>query len=180
MTLSPEVVFLLFLPPLLYAAAWYTSWRDFRQNLRPILLLAIGLVLVTMTAVAAIAHTFLPGFSWAAAFTLGAIVSPPDAIAATSVLHRFHLPQRILTTLEGESLVNDATALVAFRLATAAVVTGTFSGGEAGIQFVLVSVGGIAIGIALGWLLVEIHKRIDNATVEIPLREAKRIKYPAK
>jgi len=88
---------------------------------------------------------------------------------ATSVLHRCHLPQRILTTLEGESLVNDATALVAFRLATAAVVTGTFSGGEAGIQFVLVSVGGIAIGIALGWLLVEIHKRIDNATVEIPL-----------
>src|SRR5436190_6947902 len=126
-TLSPEIVFLLFLPPLLYAAAWYTSWRDFRYNLRLILLLAIGLVLVTTTAVAAIAHTFIPGFTWAAAFTLGAIVSPPDAVAATSVLQRFNLPRRIIAILEGESLVNDATALVAFRLATGAVVTGTFS-----------------------------------------------------
>jgi monovalent cation/hydrogen antiporter len=168
-TLNPELIFLLFLPPLLYAASWLTSWRDFHMNLRPILQLSIGLILVTMTAVAGVAHTFIPGFTWAAAFTLGAIVSPPDAVAATSVLQRFNLPRRIITILEGESLVNDATALVALRIAIGAAVTGTFSLVEAGLQFIFVSVGGIAIGIALGWILVQIHKRIDNATVEIPL-----------
>src|SRR3954470_13645916 len=134
--LQPEVVFLLFLPPLLYVSAIFTSWRDFRTNLRPISLLAVGLVLVTVCVVAVVAHWFI-GFSWAAAFVLGAIVSPTDAIAATSVAQRLGVPRRIVTVLEGESLVNDATGIVAYRIAVAAVVTGAFSLWEAGLEFVL-------------------------------------------
>src|SRR5436309_16123816 len=110
--LNPEIVFYFFLPPLLYPAALFTSWRDFRRNLRPILLLAIGLVLLTMVAIAYVAHSFIPALPWAAAFALGAIVSPPDAIAATSVIRRLSVPHRIEAILEGESLVNDATAQI--------------------------------------------------------------------
>src|SRR6266481_7481082 len=111
--LDPELVFLFFLPPLLYPAALFTSWRDFHANLRPILLLAIGLVLFTTTAVAFLAHYFIEGLPMAAGFVLGAIVSPPDAIAATAIAERLRIPRRIVTILEGESLVNEATALVA-------------------------------------------------------------------
>src|SRR3954471_24890729 len=125
--LRPELVFDLFLPPLIYPAAVFTSWRDFRTNLRPILFLAIGLVLATMVGVAYVAHAFVPALPWASAFALGAIVSPPDAIAATSVLRRLSVPRRIETILEGESLVNDATALVALQFAVAATLTGRFS-----------------------------------------------------
>ena len=124
--LEPEIVFLFLLPPLLYPAALFTSWRDFRGNLNPILLLAIGLVLLTTAVVAVVAHALI-GLPWAAAFVLGAIISPPDAIAATAIANRLRLPRRIVTIVEGESLVNDATALVAYCFAVAAMVSGRFS-----------------------------------------------------
>src|SRR5438552_1131976 len=124
--LNPDVVFYFILPALIYPAALFTSWRDFRRNLRPILLLAIGLVLATMLAVAWIAHSIVPALPWAAAFALGAIVSPPDAVAATAIIGRLGVPHRIQVILGGESLVNDATALVALQFAIAAIVTGTF------------------------------------------------------
>src|SRR5436853_5822144 len=135
--LDPELVFLFFLPPLLYPAALFTSWRDFRANLRPISLLAVGLVLFTTVLVGLLAHYLIPGLPLAAGFVLGAIVSPPDAIAATSIAERLHVPSRIVTILEGESLINDATALVAYRFAIAAVLTGSFSFGQAGGRFAL-------------------------------------------
>ncbi|PYK23975.1 MAG: hypothetical protein DME59_15145 [Verrucomicrobia bacterium] len=124
--LNPDVVFYFILPALIYPAALFTSWRDFRRNLRPILLLATGLVLATMLAVAWIAHSIVPALPWAAAFALGAIVSPPDAVAATAIIRRLGVPHRIQVILGGESLVNDATALVALQFAIAAIVTGTF------------------------------------------------------
>ena len=151
--LDPELVFLLFLPPLLYVSALFTSWRDFRANVRAISLLAVGLVLMTTFVVAAVVHT-VAGLPWAAAFVLGAIVSPTDAIAATTVAQRLGVPRRIITILEGESLVNDATGIVAYRVAVAAVVTGVFSIWEAGLQFIVGAVGGIAVGFAVGWLVV--------------------------
>src|SRR6266403_3445045 len=147
--LNPDIVFYFFLPPLIYPAALFTSWRDFRRNLRPILLLAIGLVLFTMVAIAYVAHSLLPDLPWAAAFALGAIVSPPDAVAATRVIRRLSVPRRIEAIVEGESLVNDATALVALQFAIAAVATGSFSLGYAAIQFVFVALGGIAIGFVI-------------------------------
>src|ERR1043165_5966731 len=123
---DPDLCFLFFLPPLLFPAALFTSWRDFRANLRPISLLAIGLVLFTTVLVGWIAHHFI-GLPLAAGFVLGAIISPPDAIAATAIVERLSVPRRIVAILEGESLVNDATALVAYRFAATAVVTGSFS-----------------------------------------------------
>src|ERR1043165_3259458 len=166
--LDPELVFLFVLPPLLFPAALFTSWRDFRANLRPISLLAIGLVLFTTVAVAYLAHYFM-GLPLPAGFVLGAIISPPDAIAATAIAERLSVPRRIVTILEGESLVNDATALVAFRFAVAAVVTGSFSLAHAAGQFVIVAVGGILIGLAVGWLTAWIQKPIDDPPVEITI-----------
>ncbi len=165
--LDPELVFLLFLPPLLTSAAWYTSWRDFRFNLRPILLLAVGLVLVTTSAVAVVAHAAIAGLAWSTAFVLGAIVSPPDAVAATAITKRLNVPRRVVTVLEGESLINDATGLVAYRFAVAAVVTGVFSIWEASLQFFITGVGGVLIGLAMGWLIIWVHRRLDDALVEI-------------
>jgi monovalent cation/hydrogen antiporter len=159
--LDPEVVFLLFLPPLLYVSALFTSWRDFRANLRPISLLAVGLVLMTTCAVAAVAH-WAVGLPWAAAFVLGAIVSPTDAIAATAIAQRLGVPRRIVTILEGESLVNDATGIVAYRIAVAAVVTGTFSLWEAGLQFVVGAAGGIAVGLAVGWAVLWARQHVSE------------------
>ena len=130
-TLDPSLVFLLFLPPLLYAAAWQTSWRDFRANLRPISLLALGLVLLTTVLVAVVAHLLIPELPWAVAFALGAIVSPTDAVAATAIAQRLGIPQRIVTIVEGESLVNDATGLVAYRFAVAAQVAAGRDHGQA-------------------------------------------------
>src|ERR1044071_2025418 len=158
--LDPETVFLFVLPPLLFPAALFTSWRDFRMNLRPISLLAIGLVLFTTVAVAWLAHYFM-GLPLAAGFVLGAIISPPDAIAATAIADRLNVPRRIVTILEGESLVNDATALVAYRFAVAALASGSFSLAHASGQFVIVGVGGILIGLAVGWLAEQFHKRVD-------------------
>jgi len=159
--LDPELVFLLFLPPLLYVSALFTSWRDFRANVRPISLLAVGLVLMTTFVVAAVVHTVV-GLPWAAAFVLGAIVSPTDAIAATTVAQRLGVPRRIVTILEGESLVNDATGIVAYRIAVAAVVTGTFSVWEAGLQFVVGAAGGVAVGFAVGWLVVWARRHLSE------------------
>ena len=160
-TLEPEVVFLLFLPPLLYVSAIFTSWRDFRANLRPISLLAVGLVLMTICAVAAAAHWAI-GLPWEAAFVLGAIVSPTDAIAATAVAERLGVPRRIITILEGESLINDATGIVAYRIAVAAVVTGAFSLWEAGLQFVVGAFGGVAVGLAVGWFVIWARRHVSE------------------
>jgi len=154
--LDPQFVFLIFLPPLLYSGGWTTDWQAFRQNLRPIALLAIGLVAATTGAVAVAAHALVPQLGWGSAFVLGAIVSPPDAVAAGAVFERFSVPRRIMAILDGEGLVNDATALVIYRFAVAAVVTGTFSLASASVAFVFVAIGGIAIGLAFGWAIVKI------------------------
>ncbi|RPD50433.1 Na+/H+ antiporter [Hymenobacter sediminis] len=163
--LSPNVVFLVFLPPLLYEASFNTSWHDFKRYHRSISLLAIGLVLFTMAAVAAVAHYFIPGMTWALGFVLGAIVSPPDAVAATSATHGLGLPRRVSTILEGESLLNDASALIAYRYAVAAVVSGTFGLWEAGLQFLLVAGGGLALGAALGYLFTRLQSRVQDPTL---------------
>lgn len=164
--LNPELVFVFFLPPLLYPAALFTSWRDFRANLRPIGLLAIGLVLITTLSIALLAHHFLE-LPLAAGFVLGAIVSPPDAIAATAIAERLKVPRRIVTVLEGESLVNDASALVAYRFGVAAVVTGAFSLAQAGEKFVIACVGGVLFGLFVGWLVGQFHRRVVDAPIEI-------------
>ncbi len=166
-SLDPNIVFLIFLPPLLYPAALFTSWRDFRANLRPILLLAVGLVLFTTTAVGFLAHYFIPGLPLAAGFVLGAIVSPPDAIAATAIAERLLVPRRIVTILEGESLVNDATALVAYQFAVAAVANPSFSLARLGPEFLLVSFGGILIGLAVGWLDAWLQRRLDDPPIQV-------------
>src|SRR3989454_367989 len=151
-TLNPDLIFLVFLPPILWAAAYFTSLREFRENLRPISLLAIGLVLATTAAVAVVAHAVFPGMSWAAAIALGAIVSPPDAVAATAIGKRLRISRRIVTILEGESLVNDATALVLYRTAVGAAVSGTFVLSETLLQFVFAAIVGVAIGIGVGMI----------------------------
>jgi monovalent cation/hydrogen antiporter len=161
-SLDPEIVFLVFLPPILYNAAWSTSWPDFKAAKRPITLLAIGCVIFTTCAVAWIAHTFISGLGWPEAFVLGAIISPPDAVAATSATKGLGLPRRIITILEGESLVNDATGLIAYRYAVAAVVTGAFSLAEASLQFVMVAVVGILLGLIVGVVFKWIHKLTPN------------------
>ena len=159
--LPPDLVFFVFLPPLLFAGGYFTSIREFKANLRPIILLAFGLVIFTAAIVAAVAYMFVPALGWAGAFALGAIVAPPDAVAATAIFQRVGVPRRIVTILEGESLVNDATALVMYRFAIAAVAAGTFSLVQASASFVLVLLGGIAIGLAVGlagqWLLARIR-----------------------
>jgi monovalent cation/hydrogen antiporter len=167
--LPPDLVLVLFLPPLLYQAAFFSSPRDLRADARAITLLAVGLVLATMSAVAAAAHTVVDGLPWAAAFTLGAIVAPTDPLAATAIARRLGVPRRLVTVLEGESLVNDASALVAYRLAVAAVVAGSFSLWGAGLQFVGRGIGGVAIGLAVGWLIAEARRRIEDPVVEIVL-----------
>lgn len=169
-SLEPEIVFLIFLPPILYAAAWNTSWADFKAARRPITLLAIGCVIFTTCAVAWIAQLFIPGLGWTEGFVLGAIISPPDAVAATSATKGLGLPKRVVTILEGESLVNDATGLIAYRYAVAAVMSGTFHFWEAGIEFFVVAVGGITLGLVLGYLFKWVHKITpDNATTDTTL-----------
>jgi CPA1 family monovalent cation:H+ antiporter len=151
-TLHPDLVFLVFLPPILWAAAYFTSLREFRQNLRPISLLAVGLVLATSAGVAVVAHMLLPGIGWPEAIALGAIVSPPDAVSATAIGKRLGIPRRVVTILEGESLVNDATALVLYRAAVGAVVSGSFALGGTLLDFVFAALAGVAIGIGVAWL----------------------------
>jgi monovalent cation/hydrogen antiporter len=165
-TLPPEVVLVGVLPPLLYSAAFFTGLRDLRTNVRPIGLLAVGLVVATMLAVATIAH-YATGLSWPAAFVLGAIVGPTDPIAATAIAGRLGVPRRIVTIVEGESLVNDATALVLYATAVAAVLTGSFSLWHAGLDFAVSVVGGLAVGLGVGWVVALIRIRLDNIPAEI-------------
>jgi Na+/H+ antiporter len=167
--LAPEIVFLLFLPPLLYIAAFFISGRDFRAQARPILSLAIGLVLATIVVVAVVAHTLIPGIDWPVAFALGAIVSPPDAVAASAIFSRLPVPRVIVTVLEGESLLNDATGLIAYRVAVAAVLTGEFSAGQTASSFLLVGVGGVIVGLAVGWLVVKLRRPLRDPPVEITI-----------
>ena len=169
-TLNPDLVFLVFLPPILWAAAYFTSLRDFRDNIRPISLLAFGLVLATTAAVASVAHAVL-GFGWAEAVALGAIVSPPDAVSATAIGKRLNMPRRIVTILEGESLVNDATALVLYRAAVAAVVSGSFVLQATLLQFLYAAVAGIAVGLLVGlvtrWALQAIGESFTEIAVTL-------------
>jgi Na+/H+ antiporter len=167
--LSPDVLFTLILPPLLYSAAWMTSWGEFRKNLRPIALLAIGCVFFTTVGIAAIAMALIPGFNWPMAFALGAIVSPPDAVAAAAVTEKLRIPKRIVTILNGESLVNDASALVALRFAIAAALGGMVHKSDILLQIPLVALGGIAVGLVASWVFHEIHERINHPLIETAL-----------
>jgi Na+/H+ antiporter len=166
--LDPDLVLLIFLPPLLYAAAFFADLRALRTNLRPISLLAIGLVLVTTGAVAVLAHDVI-GLTWPMAFALGAIVSPTDPVAATTIMRRLGAPRRLVNVIEGESLVNDATALVAYRVAVAAAIGGTFSAMDAGLEFVGMAAGGIAIGLVVGYVVAEIRIRLDDTVTELTI-----------
>jgi monovalent cation/hydrogen antiporter len=167
--LDPDVVLVVFLPPLLYGAAFFTSLRDLRAQARPIGLLAIGLVVVTTVGVAVVAHAFVDDLSWPSAFVLGAIVSPTDPLAATSIARRLGVPRKLVTIVEGESLVNDGTGLVLYRVAVAAVVTGSFSAFYTGGLFVVVAGGGIAFGLLVGWIVRQVRRRLDNPPAEITI-----------
>jgi Na+/H+ antiporter len=167
--LDPNLIFLIFLPPLLFPAALFTSWRDFRANLRPISFLAIGLVLFTTVSVGYFAHYLVEGLPLAAAFILGAIISPPDAVAATAITERLRVPQRIVTVLEGESLVNDAIALVAYQFGVAALMNGKFSLGDATIKFFAVAIGGILVGLLVGWLASQVQRRLNDPPVQVTI-----------
>jgi Na+/H+ antiporter len=152
--LDPDLVFFVFLPPILWAAAFFTSLRDFTANRRPIGFLAIGLVLATSGAVAVAARSLFPGMPWSVAIALGAIVSPPDAVAAAAIVSRLPVPRRVVVVLEGESLVNDASALILYRSAVAAAVTGAFSWGESVVRFFVDAGVGALIGVLIAWLVL--------------------------
>lgn len=166
--LAPELVLLLFLPPLLYAAAFFSSLRELRANVGPISLLSIGLVIVTTLAVAAAAH-FAIGLSWPVAFVLGAVVSPTDAVAPATIVRRLGVPRRIVTVIEGENLTNDWTALIVYRFAVGAVVTGAFSLPQAGLEFVLTGLGGLAVGLVVGWIVTQARRRIEDPPTEMAI-----------
>ena len=168
-TLPPQVVLFGVLPPLLYSAAFFTSLRDLRANKRPIGLLSTGLVLMTTISVAVVAHTMIDGLGWAPAFVLGAVVSPTDPIAAVAIAERLGIPRRAVAIIEGESLVNDGSALVLYKFAVAAVLTGSFSAMHAADSFVWSVAGGIGIGLALGWVIRQVRRRLSNPPVEITI-----------
>ena len=163
--LSTEVVLVGFLPPLLYAAALQTSLVDFNANRRAILLLSIGLVAFTTVGVAAVVHRVIPGLAWPAAFALGAVVAPPDAVAATAMARRIGLPRRVVTVLEGESLLNDATALVALRTAVAAA-GGVFSLGSVGLDFLVAAGGGVAVGLVAYAAVAWVRKHVTDPVLD--------------
>ena len=166
--LAPETVLLLFLPPILFSAAYLSSPRELWRNVRPIGFLAFGLVLTTTVAVAAVTVALVPGIGWPAAIALGAIVSPTDAIAATSIAQRLGAPRRLVTVLEGESLVNDATALLTYRLAVIAVASGVaLTPAQVALDFVVLAAGGVVIGLVVGWVTAEIIARLDDPPVEV-------------
>jgi monovalent cation/hydrogen antiporter len=167
--LPPDVVLVAVLPPLLYLSAFFTSLRDLRQKAAPIGLLAVGLVVVTTVTVAAAAHWWIDGFSWREAFVLGAVVSPTDPVAATSIASRLGVPRRVIAVIEGESLVNDGTALVLWKVAVGAVVAGTFSATDLGLRFVWSVVGGVAIGLVVGYLVAELRRRLQNPPLEVTI-----------
>jgi CPA1 family monovalent cation:H+ antiporter len=165
--LDPNVVLVIFLPPLLYGAAFFANLNDMRANLRGLTLTSVGLVLVTMCAVAVVAHELIAGLPWAAAFALGAVVSPTDPLAGAAIMRRLGVPRRLVSMVEGEGLFNDATALVAYRVAVAAVVSGSFSLADAGLEFVAGALGGIAIGLVVGWAIAEIRRRVNDTQLSV-------------
>lgn len=166
--IKPELILMLFLPPLLYASGVGMSWRGFRADLRPILLLAIGCVLFTATAVAAVSHWLL-GLPWAVGFVLGAVISPPDAVAPMAIIRPLSVPSRLLTVLEGEGLVNDATALILFSFAVAAVAQGSISVATAIGGFAVIVAGELAWGVAAGWAMLRLRSIVRNPEAEITL-----------
>lgn len=166
--LPPEIVLVAVLPPLLYSGAFFTSLRDLRTNRRPIMLLALGLVAATMTAVAVVAHAWI-GLPWAVAFTLGAILSPTDALAATEIASRLGAPRRIVSLIEGESLLNDGSALVLYAAAVAAALGGTFSLVDTSGRIVVNVIGGIAVGLAVGWVVRQVRRRLDDPPIEVAI-----------
>lgn len=167
--LNPDVVLVVFLPPLLYAAAFFANLGDIRRSLRAISLASVGLVVATMCAVAVAAHELIDGLPWSVAFTLGAVVSPTDPLAASMIMRSLDAPRRLVSAVEGEGLFNDATALVAYRVTVAAVVAGTFSLGHATLEFVLDAAGGVAIGLIVGWVIAQIRGRTADAQVSITI-----------
>lgn len=167
LVLDPELVLALFLPPLLQLSAYRTDWPSFRSQLRPILLLAIGAVFFTAGLVAVTTKLFLPSLPWWAAVTLGAIVAPPDAVAATSILSRFKLPKRIVTVLEGESLINDASSLVLYKFAVAAVGVGAVSYGEGALQLTGVALGGLLVGWLIGQAAKWVFLHLENTLLDL-------------
>jgi len=166
--LPPQLVLLMVLPPLIYSASVAMSWREFHHNLRPIVLLAVGCVIFTAVAVAAATH-YLFAWPWEVGFLLGAVVAPPDAVAPLAIARRLGLPRRILVVLEGEGLANDATALILYRFAVAAILTGAFSLTKATGEFAAIIAGEIAFGVAVGWLSLRVRKYSDDPQIEITL-----------
>ena len=164
--LDPNLVFFVFLPPILWSAAMFTSLREFKRNIGPIGTLAVGLVLATTAVVAVVAHAIYPGLPWPVAVALGAIVSPPDAVAATAIVSRLPVPRRVIAVLEGESLVNDASALVLYRTAVAAAVTGAFSWGESIVRFFIDAGVGVLIGLLVAWLIIRAVRWTNDALAE--------------
>jgi monovalent cation/hydrogen antiporter len=167
--LRPDVVLVAILPPLLYSSAFFTSLRDLKRNVRPLSLLAVGLVLTTMLAVAAVAHAAISGLSWPVCFVIGAIVAPTDAVAANAICSRLGVPRRLRMLIEGESLINDATALVAYGFAVTAVLTGHFSLGHAAWRFVVDVLGGVGIGLAVGFVIRQVRRRLNHSPTEIAI-----------
>jgi monovalent cation/hydrogen antiporter len=167
--LPPEVVLIAVLPPLLYSSAFFTSLRDLRANALAIGMLAIPLVIVTMAVVAVVAHEWVDNMSWSAAFVLGSVVSPTDPIAATAIMRRLGVPRRVVTVVEGESLVNDGTALVLLRVAVTATVSGAFSFWSASWHFLWAVVGGVGVGLVVGFVVAAVRRRVDNPPVEVTI-----------
>src|SRR5919198_2279282 len=162
LALPPQAVLGAVLPPLLYLSAYRTTLRELRANAQAIAILAVGLVAATTVTVALVAHRFVDNMSWAAAFTLGAVVAPTDPIAASAIMRRLGVPRRLVSIVESESLVNDGTALVLFRVAVVAAVSGNFSIWDASWRFAWAVVGGVAIGIVVGFVTAEVRRRLDN------------------
>ena len=168
-TLRPELIFFGVLPPLLYISAFFTSLRDLRAYKRTVGALAVGLVVATTFGVAVVAHEAIHGLTWSSAFVLGAIVSPTDPIAATAIGRQLGVPRKLVAIVEGESLVNDGTGLVLYRVAVTAVVAGSFSLLHAGGLFVVTAAGGIAVGLAVGWVVRQVRRRLDNPPAEVTI-----------
>jgi CPA1 family monovalent cation:H+ antiporter len=166
--LDPNIVLVVFLPILVYAAAFFANLGDLKSNLRGLTMVSVGLVLATMTAVAVVAHAVI-GMPWAAAFVLGAVVSPTDPLAAGLIMRSLDVPRRLVSAAEGEGLFNDATALVAYKVAVAAVVAGSFSLGDASLSLIAAAAGGIAIGLAVGWLIAEVRKRTPDPQISVTI-----------
>src|SRR5687767_15495446 len=168
--IKPELIFLIFLPPLLYEAAWQTSWKEFWKWRRLIATFAFLIVIITACVIALASRALIPGFTLALGFLLGGIISPPDAISATTIMRRVNVPRAMVSIAEGESLLNDASSLIVFRFALAAIITGQFYLQEAAISFVLVILGGISVGVVLGIVFFQIHRRLQmTASIEIVL-----------